>query len=73
MGPQLKFSSDRLVKPEIKHTAPSLQGEEYSGSCVWMNLRPYYISMTDPGAILGNFCFGVKVLVICHGHVDMVS
>ena len=36
-GAQLKFSSNRLVKPEIKHTTPGLQGEEYSGSFVLMN------------------------------------
>ena len=66
MGPQLKFSSYRLVKPEIKHTTPGLQGEEYSGSFIMMNLRPYYINVTDPGAILGYFCFGFKVLVNCH-------
>ena len=72
-GPQLKFSSDRLVKPEIKHTTPGLQGEEYSGSFGLVNLRPYYINMTDPWRFLGYFCFGFKVLVNCHGHVEMVS
>ena len=36
--------SDRLVKPEIKHTTPGLQGEEYSGTFVLMNLRPYCIN-----------------------------
>ena len=61
------------MQPEIKHTTPSLQGKEYSGSFVLMNLRPYYINMTDPGAILGYLCFGVKVLVNCHGLVEMVS
>ena len=30
MGPQLKFSSDRLVKSDIKHTTPGLQGDEYT-------------------------------------------
>ena len=73
MGAQLKFSSDGLVEPEIKHTTPSLQGEEYSGSFVLMNLRPHFINITVPGAILGYFCFGFKILVNCHGHVEMVS
>ena len=55
-GPQL-FPSDRLVKPEIKHTTPGLQGEEYSGSFVLMNLRPYYINMTDPWGYFGILLF----------------
>ena len=58
-GPQLKFSSDRLVKPEIKHTTPGLQGEEYSGSFGLVNLRPYYINMTDPWSFLGILLFWV--------------
>ena len=60
MGPQLKFSSDRLVKLEIKHTTPGLQGEEYNGFFVLMNLRPYYINMTDPGGIWDTFVLGLK-------------
>ena len=61
MGPQLKFSSDRLVKPEIKHTTPGLQGEEYSGSFVLMNLRPYYINMTDHWSYFWDtFVLGLK-------------
>ena len=58
-GPQLKFSSNRLVKPEIKHTTPGLQGEEYSGSFVLMNLRPHYINMTDPWSYFGILLFWV--------------
>ena len=46
-GPQLKFSSDRLVKLEIKHTTPGYQSEEYSCSFVLMNLRSYYKKITD--------------------------
>ena len=64
------LKSDRLVKPEIKHTTPCLQGEEYSGSSVLMNLRPYHMNMTDPWSY---FCFGFTVLVNCHDHVEMVS
>ena len=60
-GPQHKLSSDRLVKLEIKHTSPGLQGEEYSGSFVLMNLRPYYINMTDPWSYFGIlFVLGLK-------------
>ena len=46
-------SFDRLVKLEIKHMTPGLKGEEYSGSFVLMNLRPYYINMTDPWSYFG--------------------
>ena len=58
-GTQLKFSSDGLVKPEIIHTTPGLQGEEYSGSFGLMNLRPYYINMTDPWSFFGILLFWV--------------
>ena len=61
------------MKPEIKHTTPGLQGKEYSGSFVLMNLRPYCIIRLTLGAILGYFCFEFKVLVNCHGHVEMVN
>ena len=54
---QLKFSSDRLVKPDIKHMSPGVQGEEYSGSFVLMHLRPYYINMTDPWSYFGILLF----------------
>ena len=56
-GPQFKFSSDRLVKPEITHSTPGLHGEEYSGSFVLMNLRSYYINMTDPRSYFGIILF----------------
>ena len=59
MGPQLKFLSDRLVKPEIKHTTPGLQGEEYSGFFVLMNLRPYHINMTDHWSYFGILLFWI--------------
>ena len=55
--PQLKFSSDRLVKLEIKHSTPGLQGEEYNCSFVLMNLRPYYINITDPWSYFGILLF----------------
>ena len=58
-GAQLNFSSDRLVKPDIKHTTPGLQGEEFSGSFVLMNLRPYYINMTDPWSYFWILLFWV--------------
>ena len=68
------------MKSEIKQTTPGFQGEEYSGSFVLMNLRPYYINMTDPWNYFGILFFflggggggGLKVLVNCHGHVEMV-
>ena len=56
-GHSLISSSDRVVKPEIKHATPGLQGEEYSGSFVLMNLRPYYINMTDPWSYFGILLF----------------
>ena len=61
------------MKPEIKHTTPGLQGKEYSGSFVLMNLRPYCINTTDPWSYFGILLFEFKVLVKCHGHVEMVS
>ena len=59
MESQLKFSSDRLVKPEIKHATPGLQGEEFSGSFVLMNLRIYNINMIDPWSYFGILLFWV--------------
>ena len=57
----LKVSSERLVKPGIKHTTPGLQGEEYSGFFVLMNLRPYYINITDPWSFFWDtFVLGLK-------------
>ena len=60
-GLQLKISSDRLVKLEIEPVTPGLQGEEFIyyttavplQRLVFMDLRPYYISMTDPWSYFG--------------------
>ena len=51
--PQLKVSSDRLVKPEIEPANPGLQGQGFihfttAAPLVLMSLRPHYINMTDP-------------------------
>ena len=36
MGPQLKVSSDRLVKPGIEHATPGLQGKRLSTTPQWL-------------------------------------
>ena len=67
-GKQLKVSSDRVVKPEIEHVTPGLQGDEFinyttAAPAQWlhlrMDLRPYYINMTDLWSYFGILLFGV--------------
>ena len=79
-GPQLEVSSDRLVKPGSEPTALA-----YKASGLFttlqrfeslMDLRQHYFvhkynRCLEP--ILGFFCFGIKVPVNCHGHVETVS
>ena len=60
-GKQLKVSSDRLVKPEIEHVTPRLQGDEFinyttAAPAQWLHLR-----------------MDLRVPVNCHGHVEMVN
>ena len=66
-GPQLKVSSDRLVKQEIEPGTPGFQGEEFihytaAAPVFLLDLRPYYINMTDPlcyfGILLFFWCIG---------------
>ena len=60
-GPQLKFSSDRLVKPEIKHTTPGLQGEEYSDSLVFDEFETILNKYNWPLELFWDtFVFGLK-------------
>ena len=67
--PQLKVSSDRLVKQEIEPETPGFQGLEFihytaAAPVFLMDLRPYYINMTDPLSYFGILLFFGALAVI---------